>query len=310
MKRRLVAVVGVFLCLPWAAFPAGAQEDPPATSDSQPSDQELLKIRQTSQDFVRAFDAGDAAAVAAHWTEDGDFVDEAGRVVVGREEIQREYEAFFAAHPGVKMRLMIDSLRLLNDDSAVEDGHIILEPLPVGPPVMSKYVAVHVKSNGHWLMSTVRDTRIEMPSAYHSLQGLEWMIGSWSAEEHGLRTEVTCRWVANKSFIQRDYRVSHAGHVASSGVQIIGLNPQGGHVQSWTFASDGGHAVGVWTPRDGGWMIESQGMLLDGTPTSAVTWLTPLGEEAFAWQSVSRKVAGMTLPDTDEIVLKRTPAGD
>jgi hypothetical protein len=40
------------------------------------------------------------------------------------------------------------------------------------------------------------------------LSELDWLIGKWSAEEHGSRIESVCSWIANKSFIQRTYMVT------------------------------------------------------------------------------------------------------
>lgn len=41
-------------------------------------DVETAAIRVNSQEFVVAFNRGDAKALAAHWTENGDVVDGAG----------------------------------------------------------------------------------------------------------------------------------------------------------------------------------------------------------------------------------------
>jgi uncharacterized protein (TIGR02246 family) len=266
---------------------------------------ELQALRQSSQQFVAAFNKGDAKAVAALWTPTGEYVDDSGRVFAGRAAIEAEYARFFKEHPGHTIKLAIDSLKLLSDAAAMEDGRALLDPEPAGAPAISKYTAVHVKVDGKWLMSSVRDVHVPTPSAYGQLRDFEWLIGSWEAEEHGAKTEVTCRWIANKSFFERSYRVTKGGQVTAAGVQIIGWNPQLGAPQSWLFVSDGGQTTGKWTPRENGWMIESQGMLADGTPTTAVTTFTKLDENAFAWQSLSRTAGGMALPDTEEIVLKR-----
>jgi len=243
--------------------------------------------------------------VAAHWTADGDYTDESGTKFSGREAIEREYGQFFTAHPGHKIRLAIDSLKLLSDSAAIEDGRAVLDPAPAGAPATSRYTAVHVKVDGQWLMSTVRDARVETPSNFRNVADLEWLIGTWTAEEHGAKTESVCRWIANKSFVERSYTVTHADGTTTSGVQLIGFNPQGGHVQSWNFSSDGGHAAGVWTPRAGGWSAEIRGTTGDGTSTSATNLLTRLDDNAYAWQSVQRSAGGQSLPDTDEIILKR-----
>ena len=105
--------------------------------------------------------------------------------------------------------------------------------------------------------------------------------------------------------MQRDYTITLADGTKTTGVQLIGWNPQDGHVQSWNFSGDGGNAVGIWTPHQGGWTAEMRGVTGDGAPTTAVNQLTRLDENAYVWQSVQRTIGGIALADTDEIVIKR-----
>ena len=207
--------------------------------------QELAAIRKESDAFVAAFNKGDAKAVAALWTKDGEYIDDAGRRFTGRDAIEKGYAEFFADHAKVRLRIIIDALRLLSDDAAIEDGRAVIDPAPAGDPGIGKYTVVHVKVKGKWLMSSVRDTRIEAPSAYRNIADLEWLIGAWVAEEHGVKTASVCRWIANKSFLERNYTITQVDGTQASGIQLIGWNPQDGHVQSWNFSPDGGHAVGV-----------------------------------------------------------------
>jgi uncharacterized protein (TIGR02246 family) len=279
-----------------------------ALAQNAPPD-DLAVIHAASREFVAAFDRSDAKAVAALWTEDGDYTDENGQVFTGRAAIEKEYGAFFDAHPGVKLKLTIDSLKQLSADTAIEDGRAALHPAPAGAPATSKYMAVHIKVDGKWLMSTVRDTRVETPSSYNTVADLEWLIGTWTAEEHGAKTESVCQWVANKSFVERKYTVTHLDGTTTSGVQLIGFHPQMGRVQSWNFSSDGGHAIGVWTPRESGWSAEIHGVSDDGTSTLSTNLLTRLDDNAYVWQSVQRSAGDVSLPDTDEIVLKRRDSG-
>jgi uncharacterized protein (TIGR02246 family) len=286
-----------------APTPKRAKPAAAAAGDSQPADADAA-IRQSSQAFAAAFNKGDAKAVAALWTEDGDYTDESGRTFKGREAIEKEYASFFAANKGVQIKIIVDSVKLLGDSAAIEDGRAYLEPAP-GSPTISKYIAAHVKVGSEWLMASVRDTRVELPSTYQNVADLEWLIGTWTAEEHGAKTDSVCRWVANKSFVERSYTTTHADGTTTSGLQVIGWNPQGGHVQSWSFSPGGGHAIGVWTPRDGGWEAEVRGVTADGTSTTATNHLRRLDDDAYAWQSINRTAGGRTLPDTDEVVTKR-----
>src|SRR5262249_30301653 len=145
----------------------------------------------------------------------------------------------------------------------------------------------------------------ETASVNNHLQDFQWLVGTWRAEEHGATMEAVCRWVAEKSFLERSYSVKRSDKVVSSGVQIIGWNPQTERIQSWTFPSDGGHAVGLWTPRENGWAVEMSGLLADGATTSAVNLFTRIDDNAFTWQSVERTASGVRLPDAEEVVLRR-----
>jgi len=319
--RSSIILGGLLVGIVLSRF-VNAQETPPAI-ETRPTvqeafaailkqsetDAELGTIRKSSLAFVEAFNAADAKALAAHWNDDGDYIDESGQTYTGRKAIEREYAKFFAEHPGHKLKLTIDSLKLLSPTAAIEDGRVALDPSPPGPPAIAKYTAVHVKENGQWLMSTVRDTRVESPSSFAKLQPLDWLVGSWSAEEHDVKSASDCRWIANKSYLQRTYSVTSKDQVTSSGMQIIGWNPRAQQIQSWTFSSDGGMAVGNWIGNEMGWVIELQGTQADGTPTSAINLLVPLDANGFSWQSVARHVGDISLPDTEEIVLKRQAEG-
>src|SRR5262249_13963103 len=155
------------------------------------------------------------------------------------EAIEEEYAGFFADHPGAKITILVDSVRLAGADTAIEEGRVVADPPPPGPPGINKYLVVHVRTKGKWLMSTVRDSRVDTPSAYGHLQDLEWMIGSWPAIGDNAVLKMTCRWVANKSFVQRTYEVTKDNEVVSSGVQMVGWDPQAETIRSWMFSADG-----------------------------------------------------------------------
>ncbi len=265
----------------------------------------LAEIRAGSEAFVKAFNQGDAQAVAALWTKQGEYVDGAGQVFSGQEAIEKEYATFFAEHKGVTMHVTIDSLRMVGDNIAIEEGRAEVEPSPAGVPGYTLYTVVHSKVNDKWLMASVRDTFVAKPSNYESIADLEWMIGTWVAEERGAKMESVCRWVADKSFVERTYTTTNHDGTTTSGVQIIGWNPQTKSVQSWNFSPDGGHAVGLWVPIDSGWRASMRGVTGDGTVTTSVNVLTRLDDNAYSWQSVDRTAGDVSLPDSDEVVIKR-----
>ena len=275
-----------------------------STQVSAPDESELESLRKQSQVFVSAFNKHDAKAVAECWTITGEFIDDSGQRWAGREEIEKAYAEVFANGPKAEIQIAIESLRLLSKDTAIEEGRSVVVPGPKGTGV-SKYSAIHIKVGEQWLMASVRDQWIEAPPAVRSAADLEWMIGSWIAEEHGIKMECICSWAVNDRFLERKYTTTQVDGSVTTGVQLIGWNPQGKSVQSWDFSADGGHSVGVWTPTEGGWQAEVQGMTGAGVPTSAVNIMRRLDGNASVWQSVRRTLGQASLPDTDEIVIRR-----
>ena len=255
-----------------------------------------------------AFNKHDAQAVAALWTKDAEYIDDSGEVHAGRDAIEQVYADFFAEHPDATIRIVIDSLRLLSETSAIEDGRALVEPPPAGSLGVSKYTGVHVKVDGKWQMASVRDTWIDTPATRESTADLGWLIGAWTAEEHGVRFDSVCRWVANGNFVERTHTTTQIDGTTSSGVQIIGWNPAESRVQSWSFSPDGGHAVGIWMMTPTGWAAQSRGVTGEGTLTTSINQLRRLDDNAYAWQSIERTADGIPLPDTDEVVIKRVPA--
>lgn len=310
MECNLVTILhtaarAVLLVALLAPIPAmGAEEDAKTVAATDQSD-ELAAIREQSKAFETAYNQADAAAIAALWTTDGQYVDDAGRSYTGRKEIEAGYAELFKQHPGSKIQIAVDSLRLLSSDAALEEGRTLISPTAAGDPGFSAYSAVHVKVDGKWQMASVRDRWVAVPSAHRNVADLEWLIGKWTAEEYGNRVESDCVWVANKSFVQRTYTTIAPGGAKVSGVQIIGWNPAQGCIQSWNFSADGGHAVGRWTPIEGGFMAEMRGVTGGGVPTQSVNTLTKLDENAYVWQSTARSIGGAALPDTDEVIIKR-----
>src|SRR5208282_1498128 len=101
-----------------------------------------------------------------------------------------------------------------------------------GSPQASRYTVVHVKQDGKWLMASEREASIELPSNFARVESLDWLVGTWKAERDGKAVHTTVRWIANKSFLERDYTIRQDGIAVSSGKQIIGWDPKAGQIRS------------------------------------------------------------------------------
>jgi uncharacterized protein (TIGR02246 family) len=265
------------------------------------------EMRANADTFVAAFAKRDAAAIAAQWTSDGVYIDEAGQKFAGRKAIQAEYETLFKDAPSeLAMRIEIDSVRLVSADTAIEEGRSALVPQPPGASrVMSRYTAVHVKQDGRWLIAELRDSRLDLPPDSGQLSDLGWLVGTWSASNGDTSVAVKCRWVENNRFLLRTNAVTEAGKSTAGGLEVIGIHPSTQRITSWFFTNDGGHSVGVWNPMQGSWAVESVGVLEEGTVTTATNILSRSKDDELMWKSVERTVGDATLPDVAEVVLKR-----
>src|SRR5258708_25613759 len=85
------------------------------------TDPKIAEITKTAEAFVEAFHKGDAKAIAAFWTPDGDFINENSRVLKGRQAIDDSFAQLFAANKGLKVRIDIASMRFPAPDLAIEE---------------------------------------------------------------------------------------------------------------------------------------------------------------------------------------------
>src|SRR4051794_27541783 len=104
MRRQVFRLLALAALLRLAAGPARAEE----ISEKAKEEAALLK---NAEAFVEAFHKGDARAVAAFWTTDGDYIDQKGRHLKGRADVEKAFTGLFAEHKGLKLRIDILALR-------------------------------------------------------------------------------------------------------------------------------------------------------------------------------------------------------
>ncbi len=155
--------------------------------------------------------------------------------------------------------------RSLRPDAVIEDGRSKLSvKAQAAAPSVGRYTVVHVKRDGKWLMASVRDLPADEPAEENvRLEDMDWLIGVWHAERLGVEMEISCVWLADKSFVEATYSRRDGDKVTPTATQIIGVDPRNGRITSWMFNADRGYAHGVWIPRDRGWAIEFDGVTPD-----------------------------------------------
>ena len=181
-------------------------------------------IRAVVDRFTKAFNAGDARAIARMHTPNARVIDLAGEVIEGREAIEREYTGLFHDNPGATIEIKVEDLRLIGPDAAVEEGTTRVIPKD-GTPIVNRYSAVDVKRDGEWLLASVRESASEM-TTHERLRELEWMLGEWVDESGDSVIQSTCRWTADKQALLREFTIRSSGKVVMTGTQRIGWDPR------------------------------------------------------------------------------------
>ena len=205
-------------------------------------------IVDSSKAFETAFEKGDAKAVAAFWTEDGEYESETGEVFRGRAVIEAAFAAHFKAAPKTRCIVRIESIRFPARDLAIEEGLLTTAGEGRELPSSSRYRVVHVREGGVWKMALAR----EWSAGRDRLEDIEWLIGVWkgSGKDKDREVTVTFRREEDKPFVVGKLDVRVKGKVVSSGSMKIGVDPQRGQLRSWHFEDDGGHGEALWI-RDG-----------------------------------------------------------
>jgi uncharacterized protein (TIGR02246 family) len=279
-------------------------EGRPTKSASEPRStkhtEDEAAIRKATVDFIKEVEQGDAKAVAASWTEDGEYIGEGGQTIQGRTAIEAAYAKGFAANKKLKVENTIESIRFPAKDTAIEEGRAKSYKGDAKTPSVARYSVLYVREEGHWLIAQLR----EWPEEGVSLSDLDWLIGTWEAKTREADVRTTYAWDANKNSIRCHITIKGKDRDLS-GVQIILKDPRTGQLRSWLFADDGSFGDGAWAYEGKGWGIAASGVEADGSELTARNLLTPIDKDSFTWQSTERTLDGEVLPNIPPIKVVR-----
>ncbi len=257
--------------------------------------------------FVEQYNAHKADAVAALFAADARMVYANGTEVNGRDEIKQSFEEAFTSSPKIAMSVVVDSIRFLTPDVAVEEGSTTLFPDGETLTSRDRYTVLHLKKEGRWQMQSVRVVEEESLSAYGELAPLEWLIGEWVDEGREEIVEAKFRWDENKSFLLQEFQVIRDGDVVIRGSQRIGWDPQAKQIRSWIFDTAGGFGEATWTPDGDDWICKAKGVRPDGKSASATRRLTREAADRVIWTSTDRIVGDEALPGLAVVMVRKAP---
>ncbi len=294
----------------WFAAPlalaVGLYARPASAAEPNEYSKDEAAIKKNAKAFAAAFDKGNAKAVAAFWTADGDYLDETGRHMKGREEIEKAFTEFFSENKGVKVEIHIESLRFVTPEVAVEDGVTSVSEPDDAPPSRARYTVIHVKKDGEWRLSSVHDAPYAPPSNYDHLKDLEWLIGDWMDEkDNGVVGRASFEMSESQNFIHGTFAATVKNVEVNNGEQRIGWDPLAKHIRSWSFDDDGGFGEATWAKDGDRWVVKSVKVLPDGKKATAVNTITRVDADTITWQSKDRTVDGKAEPDVKEVRMKR-----
>ena len=267
-------------------------------------DAQLAAVRKRGESYVNAFNNRDADSVAAHWTERSEYVHPlTGKKIQGRDAIAKAFGTLFESEEKMRLSISIDSLRLVADNLAVEDGVATIVS-PETPSEQAGYTVVHIKQDGEWYRASVREAVAPpKPTPREELKSLEWLVGKWQAEDKSV--QIQCVWTGNGRFLKRSFAIGRVEEEPLEGVQVIGWDPVWGQIRSWTFDAEGGFGEGVWAKQQDHWLVKATSVLPDGNAGAEQRILTPVGTDQIKWKSLQRQVGGQLLPSSQEIALVR-----
>src|SRR5262249_12056328 len=140
-----------------AAPDAGQEKEQAGAKPAADRSADQAAIRANVAAFVKAYNAGDAKAIAALFTPDGQVMDKDGDASEGREQIEETFAEIFAENPEKRIEVIVESIRFIGSDLAVEVGSTKETLGPGETPDYDRYTVLHVKRDGKWLMALARD---------------------------------------------------------------------------------------------------------------------------------------------------------
>ncbi|HEY1376924.1 MAG TPA: SgcJ/EcaC family oxidoreductase [Gemmataceae bacterium] len=313
-KATIGVTCGLLALLAGGAWVRGVgqppkSETPPgraaAADQDRPADR--AAVREATRQFARAFEKGDANAVAALFTETGEYHDGDDSTVRGRAALAKAYAEFFAKRADLKLESKSNAIRFVGQDTAVEEGTFTAKAKDQ-PTRSCRYSALLVRQDGKWLMALLKEWGDD-ETERASLNDIAWLIGTWESTGGDTTARTTYEWAPNKKFIVASYTITPKGEQPTAGRQVLGVDPASGNIRSWTFDADGGIGEATWTWDDGRWAIDSDATLADGSDSTALNFLTKTGPDAFTWKSVKRTIEGDDLPDVGPVTVKRVAGG-
>lgn len=253
--------------------------------------------------YEKAFNSGDAPAMARMWAADGSYINTDGWVSTGRDQLEKFHAKLFAGKPAGKLKISIGSLTESGPDAIVERGVGALVDDRGDEYSRTPYIAIHRRNGSEWLLQTV----VEMsPDALRArISDLSWMLGTWKAGTGQNSVALSNKLQPGGKVMVSDFEVTDGKGVAQHEMMITTLNPETGKLNAFIFDANGGYGRGVWSQAQGNWYLNSHRVKPDGTTLDATHVLSRSSDSTLKWRTVGRTVDGVVLSDVPDVTVTR-----
>lgn len=265
---------------------------------------EKAAVLALDRQYEAAFDKGDATALSAFFADDAENTTEEGAVLRGREAIEQSMRDGFKANKGAKLSIVLDSVRLLAPEVAMEKGASTVTAKN-GEASTSLYTAIYVKKDGKWKISQLIETAVPPATPRERLEELAWLVGKWAEKDGDTSISSSFEWARGGNFLTRNVTVKNGDETTLEGWQIIGWDGAQGCIRSWTFDTAGGFSEGVWKNDGERWLVRENGTVPDGDRTTADQTIAKVSSDKFTWESNNRTLDGEPQPSIGRFEISR-----
>ncbi len=279
----------------------------PGTLRSEETAQAIAE--RSSVAYLEAWQAGDAEAVSALYTEDAEYTSDDGTLLTGRAAIREQTEAAFAEYGGAELTVEVESARFLTPDVIAENGYasVSLD----GESTSTMYNATHVKKDGEWLIAEVHESSLPAPEAdlsSEALTRLDWLTGNWKVDDGSENpATVEVKYVLDGRFLLRTTVIPDEEDPGEpfTAVELIGYDPVTDRLRSWVFDNEGGHGEGNWSSEGPDWMLSIRATGPDGGVSSSDHAIEIVDENTVLLDTTNRFLDGEALPNREALKLIR-----
>ncbi len=307
MSRITIPVLAALIAISGASLARGQEAAPAAPAGAAGADEQA--VRQVTQTFVKAFNAGDAEKAAALFFSGAELIDDAGNVHKGAAAIKDVLGSFFAKFPGATSTMSTDSVWMVSPGLAIDEGRRVVSTKDDRSSAATRYTLVMMKQQGQWKIASAREVEDDDSLSPHErLKPLAWLVGDWVDEGSDAVIQMSCKWSEDKNYLLVDFDAKVLGKPEMKSSQRIGWDPLTGKVKSWVFDSDGGYGEGIWSQVENRWVIKSTAVLPDGQTGSATIVLEPRDKDSYVMKGFDRIRGKTAEPDFEVKIVRRPPA--